>query len=476
MNTTARYQSILLTNPPTGQGYKDPYPQPPLGLALIAAVLEDQCEVFPILDGNFCESYLDELAFVIKSKCPDVVGFTGSTPFAGKVMDGARIVKQIEPNILVVIGGPHATVLPEKTLLKSRFIDIAVCGEGEITIQEIMSGKPLEEIDGIVYRLDGNILRNRNRTLITDLDSLPYPAFHLLPQFPKGYQPHPPRSIRGVWTSILWSRGCPFNCVHCSRDASFGRTVRNHSPEYIDGLLQYLHNQFDVNDVTFYDDCFTLNRKLVMKLLDSMSSENLGFSLSWDCETRVDLVDSELLQAMKRVGCHTIAYGIEHCLWIHEIKGGRATLELAEKAVRWTHDADINTIGYFMIGFSQETPETINKNIAFAKKIDVTFAQFSITMPIPGSELYKNAVAINPNLDEYWDKLLYAPNETMDLPSFVTEELSEKDLAYWRRKAYKDFYLRWAYFWKRLSSIRNFSDLKMNIEGFKMLLRMVKRS
>ena len=100
----------------------------------------------------------------------------------------------------------------------------------------------------------------------------------------------------------------------------------------------------------------------------------------------------------------------------------------------------------------------------------------SITMPIPGSELYKDAVAINPNLDEYWDKLLYAPNETMDLPSFVTEELSEKDLAYWRRKAYKDFYLRWAYFWKRLSSIRNFSDLKMNIEGFKMLLRMVKRS
>jgi len=474
MKTEAGYQSILLTSPPTGQGNKDPYPQPPLGLLLIAAVLEDKCKVFPILDGNFYENYLDELASVIKSEHPDVVGFTASTPFASKVMEGAQMVKHIDPNILVVIGGPHATVLPEKTLLKSPFIDVAVCNEGEVTIQKIVDGKPLEKIEGVVYRHKDKIVRNVNRKFITDLDSLPYPAFHLLPQFPKGYKPHPPRGVRGAWTSILWSRGCPFNCIYCSRDASFGRTVRNHSPEYIVSLLRYLHNQFGINDVTFYDDCFTLNRKLVMKLLESMFPENLGFRLNWDCETRVDLVDPELLQAMKRAGCHTIAYGIEHGLWIHEIKGGQATLEQAEKVVHWTDEAGINTIGYFMIGFPRETSETILKTIAFAKKLDVTWAQFSITIPIPGSKMYKEAIAVNPFLDEYWDKLLYASNETLDLPLFFTEKLSEKDLAYWRRKAYKDFYLRLRYFWKRLSSIRNFSDLKMNIEGFKMLLQMIK--
>jgi len=476
MKTEGCYQSIFLTSPPTGQGNKDLFPQPPLGLALIAAVLEDKYKVLPILDGNFCKNYLDELASVIKSQCPDVVGFTGSTPFASKVMEGAQIVKQTNPNILVIIGGPHATVLPEKTLLKSPFIDIAVCGEGETIIQEIMSGKPLEEIEGIVYRRDGKIVRNVKRTFITDLDSLPYPAFHLLPQFPNGYRPHPPRGVRGVWTSILWSRGCPFNCTYCSRDASFGRAVRNQSPEYIVGLIHYLHNQFGVNDVTFYDDCFTLNRKLVIKLLESMFPENLGFNLSWDCETRVDLVDLELLQAMKKAGCHTIAYGIEHGLWIHEIKGGRATLDQAEKAIHWTHKAGINTIGYFMIGFPQETPKTILKTIAFAKKLDVTWAQFAITMPLPGSELYKEAVALNPSLDEYWDKLLYVSNEIIDLPLFVNKEVSEKDLAYWRSRAYKNFYFRGGYFWKQLTSIHNLSDLKMNIDGFKMLLGMVIRS
>lgn len=476
MNVQRKRKNILLTSPPTGQdGNRDLYPYPPFGLALIAAVLEEKWNVLPILDGNFTNNYLDDLASVIKSKSIDVVGFSASTPFASKAMEGARLVKQIDPNILVVIGGPHATVLPEKTLLKCPFIDVAVCKEGEVTIQEIMNGKPFEKIAGIVYRCDGKIIKNNERPFIKNLDSLPYPAFHLLPKFPKGYKPHPPKGSRGLWTSIMWSRGCPFNCVYCSREASFGRTVRYYSPKYIVGLLRYFHNQFGINDVTFYDDVFTLDRSKTMKLLECIHPEKLGFNLSWDCETRVDLVDPELLQEMKRAGCHTIAYGIEHGVWIHEIKGGRATLEQAEKAVRWTHEAGINTIGYFMIGFPRETSDTILETVEFAKKLDVTWVQFSITTPIPGSELYKQAIAITPGLDEYWDKLLYATNGNTDLPWLITKELSENDLAYWRQRAYKEFYLRWRYLWKRLSSIRSFSELKMNIEGLKMLLQMIKR-
>lgn len=476
MNVGRECKSILLTTPPTGQdGNRDLYPYPPLGLALIASVLEEKWNVLPILDGNFTSNYLGDLASVIRSRSIDVVGFSASTPFAGKAMEGARLVKQIDPNILTVIGGPHATVLPEKTLLKCPFIDVAVCKEGEVTIQEIMDGKPFEKIAGIVYRCDGKILRTNERPFVKNLDSLPYPAFHLLVKFPNGYKPHPPKGSRGVWTSIMWSRGCPFSCVYCSREASFGRTVRYYSPKYIAGLLGYLHNQFGINDVTFYDDVFTLNRNKTMKLLESIHPEKLGFNLSWDCETRVDLVDLELLQEMKRAGCHTIAYGIEHGVWIHEIKGGRATLEQAEKAVRWTHEAGINTIGYFMIGFPRETSDTILKTVEFAKKLDVTWAQFSITTPIPGSDLYKQAIALTPSLDEYWDKLLYADDGNTDLSLLTTKELSENDLAYWRQRAYKEFYLRWRYLWKRLSSIRSFSELKMDVEGLRMLLQMIKR-
>lgn len=468
-----KYHRILLTRPPTAQGGGvDPYPQPPLGLACIAAVLEYKTEVLPILDGNFSENYLNELRSVVKSECPDVVGFSVFTPLAGRVMESARVVKEIDPNILVVVGGPHATVLAEKTLAKCPYVDVAVCGEGEVSVQEIVEGKRFDEIRGIVYKGDaGKIKKNLPRSFTKDLDQFPYPAYHLLPNFPSGYKPHLPRGIFGrVWTSIMRSRGCPFNCTYCSRDASFGRVYRCNSSKYVVGLLRHLKSQFGINEVTFYDDVFTCNRMQTMELLKDMLPQNLGFDLSWDCETRVDLVDPELLLAMKKAGCTIIAYGIEHGLWINEIKGGRATIEQAERAIRWTHKAGIQTIGYFMIGLPNEKPETIIKTIEFAKKLDVTWAQFSIMIPIPGSGLYRQVVDINPGLDEEWDKLVYESLGKMDVPLFATKELSEDDLVYWRGRAYKEFYVRGQYIGRRLLSMRSLKDLSMSVQGLKMLI------
>lgn len=467
-----KYQKILLTIPPMNlEAKKASYPQPPLGLASIAAVLEEKIDVLPIFDGNFSNSYINELKAFVKSKCPDVVGFTAYTPFARNVMKGARAVKEIDPNVLIIAGGPHITVLPEKTLARCSDIDVAVLGEGEVTIQELIQGKPLKEIAGIAYREGENIVRTAPRGYIKDLDSLPYPAYHLLPNFPEGYMPHPPKGGRGPWTSLMWSRGCPFNCTYCSRKASFGNIFRCNSPKYVVSLLNNLHQKFGIEEVTFYDDVFTLNRHETMKLLEALRPENLGFKLTWDCETRVDLVDAEMLKAMKHAGCHTIAYGIEHGLWIHEIKGGRATVEQAEKAVRWTHEAGIQTIGYFMLGFPHETPQTIRKTIDFAKKLNVTWAQFSITIPIPGSELYEQAIAINPGLDDEWNKLVYESLGHMDLPFLFSKDLSESDLVYWKRRAYKEFYFRTSYILKRLFSIRDLKELKMYFNGLKMLLK-----
>lgn len=468
-----KYHKILLTRPPTAQGGRiDSYPQPSLGLASITAVLEHRIEVLPILDGNFGGNYLNKLRSVVKSECPDIVGFSAFTPFAGRVMESASVVKEVDPNILVVVGGPHATVLAEKTLTKCPYVDVAVCGEGEATVEEIVEGRRFDEIRGIVYRDDaGKIRKNLPRPFIKELDLLPYPAYHSLPNFPRGYKPHPPRgAFGGVWTSIMRSRGCPFNCTYCSRAASFGRVYRCNSSNYVVGLLKYLNNQFGISEVTFYDDVFTLNRNLTMKLLKDMLPQNLGFRLDWDCETRVDLVDPELLLAMKKAGCRIIAYGIEHGLWINEIKGGRATIEQAERAVRWTHEAGIQTIGYFMIGLPNEKPETIIKTIELAKKLDVTWAQFSIMVPIPGSELYRQMVHITPGLDEEWDKLVYENLGKMDVPLLATKELSEDDLIYWRRRAYREFYLRGNYILSRLLSIQSLKDLSMNIDGLKMFM------
>jgi radical SAM superfamily enzyme YgiQ (UPF0313 family) len=466
-----KYHKILLSIPPIGRVRGlDPYPQPPLGLASIASVLEHKIDVLPILDGDFCQDYLNSLKSVVKLEHPDVVGFSALTSSAGRVMESACAVKEIDPSILVVIGGPHATVLGEKTLARCPCVDIAVCGEGEGPIQEIVEGRNLDEIRGIVYRDSfAGIKRNSPRPFINDLDTLNYPAYHLLPNFPGGYKPHPPRGLlRGVWTSVLHSRGCPFNCAYCSRAASFGSVYRCNSSKYVVGLLRYLNTHFGISEVTFYDDVFTCNRTETMELCKAMLPQNLGFRLGWDCETRVDLVDPELLLAMKEAGCRMIAYGIEHGLWIKEIKGGRATIEQAEKAIRWTHEAGIQTIGYFMLGLPFENSETILKTIEFAKKLDVTWAQFSIMVPIPGSKLYEQMVGSNPGLDKEWDRLVYENLGRMDIPFCATKELSGADLVFWRRRAYREFYLRRRYILRQLFSIRNLKDLRVAIEGLKM--------
>ena len=476
-----RSRRILLTRPPTGANAlhggnaRDSYPQPALGLAYIAAVLEPVMEVLPILDGNFSDDYLHDLASTVRAKSPEMVGFSAFTPFARTAMEGARVVKGIDPSILTVMGGPHATVLANKTLTKCPEMDVIVRDEGELTVQELVAGTELRDTAGIVYRDGGRIVATPPRTYIKDMDSIPYPAVHLLPNFPRGYKPHPPKSAGGIWASAMWSRGCPFTCTYCTRDASFGPLFRCNSPQYIIGLLHHLNSEYRVDELTFYDDVFTLSRAKTLKLLEHMRPERLGFKLSWDCETRVDLVDPEVLQAMKSSGCRTIAYGIEHGLWIHEVKGGRATTEQAQNAVRRTHEAGIQTIGYFMIGLPGETPETVQKTIEFAKKLDVTWAQFAITTPFPGNELYNQALAAGLiNLDEDWDRYVYASLDRIDAPYLTTNTLSREDLTYWSRKAYRDFYLRAGYITKRLKTIRSLRDIRTNLSGLRMLASIIR--
>lgn len=473
------YKKILLTRPPTGSNAlqggsdNDPHPQPPLGLGYIAGALErlNDVEVFDILDGNFSTNYLEDVKQAIKKKNPDLVGFSAFTPFARKAMEAAKVVKEINHDILVIMGGPHA-VLAEPTLRKCPEIDAIVYDEGEGQIVEIVQGKPLEEINGLFIRKDSRVIPTLPRSYIKDMDSLPYPAFHKMPHFPDGYKPHPPKSTGRKWSSIMWSRGCPFFCNYCNRENSFGLQFRCNSPEYVKKLLQYMHSEYGIEELTFYDDVMTLNRKATIRLMEIMKPEVLGFRLIWDCETRVDLVDQELLFAMKRAGCRMISYGIEHGVFIHEIKGGRATLKQAEDAVRWTHNANIQTVGYYMIGLPKETPETVQKTIEFAKKLDTTYAQFAITMPFPGNKLYEDAVKSGlVNLDANWDQFVYAGvgSGGIQVPVLTTQSLSAEDLGYWAKKAYREYYFRWKFILNKLLLIRSLKDIKMYYNGYRML-------
>jgi len=474
-----RYKNILLTRPPTGSNAlqggsdRDPHPQPPLGLAYLAGVLEklDDVNVFDIIDGNFSDDYIESVKNTVKKLNPDLVGFSAFTPFANSALRAIKEVKKINSEILVILGGPHA-VLAEVTMRKCPELDVIVYDEGEGQIEEIVSGKSLNEIAGLFIRKEGKIVPTAPRSYISDMDSLPIPAYHKIPHFPDGYHPHPPKSTGKKWSSIMWSRGCPFFCNYCNRENSFGLKFRNQSPEYVVNHIKYLHSQYGIEELTFYDDVMSLNRDATMKLMDALIPSNLGFKLVWDAETRVDLVDQELLYSMKKAGCRMISYGIEHGAFIHEIKGGRATLEQAEKAVKWTHKAKIDTVGYFMIGLPKETPETVRKTIDFAKKLDCTFAQFAITMPFPGNKLYDEAIKSGLiHLDDTWEKFVYAGvgSGGIQAPILTTNAMSAKDLEYWAKKAYEEFYFRPSYILKKILRIRGLKDILMYYNGYKML-------
>ncbi len=455
----------VLINPP--QNTK--YPQPPLGLASIAAVLEAENYQVEILDANALPLSKSETAREIGNV--DITGITAMTPFINSAIKVAREIKKEKPGSTVIVGGAHVTVLPEETLINVPEIDIIVRGEGEETVVELYnalkSGISLQNVRGITYRDNGRVISTPIRPPIADLDSLPFPAYHLLPLL--RYKLHPPHGRKLPFMAMLTSRGCPYNCIFCSKPI-FGRKVRSQSPQRIASEVEYLAEKFKVKEIAFYDDIFTLDKKRIAKLAEEFKQRNL--SLPWTCETRVDLVTEELLKAMKEAGCYIIAYGIESGnQTILDNLRKKITIAQVTKAIKMTHDVGIQSIGYFMLGSPGETPATIRQTIDFANYLPLDFAQFSVTIPFPGTDLY-NLYLKQGIGNESWDNFVYANLRSASAPVFETASLSKGDLKKWSKTAYREFYLRFSYIWERLKQTRSLRDLKTNIRGLGMFLEM----
>lgn len=459
---------VVLVNPPQFTKYA----QPPMGLAIIAAVLERQGYQVTILDTNALKLEPKETAWQVANA--DVVGLTAMTPTINAAMNIAREVKKINPGLTIVLGGAHATLLPEETLTTVPEIDIIVRGEGEETIMNLLraleSKKPLDDTPSITYRQDGEVLSNPANQANVDLDSLPFLAYHRLPW--QKYRPHPPHGRALPFAAIITSRGCPYQCAYCSKPI-FGNKFRAQSPERVLEEIAYYKKKFGIKELAFYDDVFTLNKKRAYAIADEMIKS--GLKIHWTCETRVNLVDKDLLRHMKQAGCYAIAYGIESASpeilnAIHK----DITPEQAEAAVRLAREVGLQTIGYFMLGSPGDSRETILQTIKFAKKLKLDFAQFAITTPFPSTKLYELYLAgKGDNIS--WDDFLYEGAGRKVTPVFETNGLSRADLQSLMKKAYRQFYLRPAYVWQRVRQITSIGDLKVNIKGLSMLMDDIKR-
>ena len=439
---------ILLINPPWIKRNENVWKNiacvmPPLGLGWMAAVLEKAGHDVAILDAHAERIDLDHLAGRLDELGRfDMVGITATTALINNALEIARIIKVHMPQSPVVLGGVHPTVLPDESLAEPA-VDLVVRGEGEQTILELAGQEPLENIDGISYRRDGTVCHNPERTLIEKLDTLPIPAYHLLPM--DKYYPAVGAVKRLPAGSMLTTRGCPGRCTFCYR--IFGQRLRVRSGRNVAEEAGFLQEHYGIREICFYDDTFTIFKKEVRAFCQAVSE--LKLDLTWVCFSRVDTVDEELLRAMKEAGCHQIMYGIESAnLDILKNIGKHTDLEQAEETVRITKKVGIDVRAAFMLGNPGETEQTMKETLDFAIKLNPDLAIFNVTTPFPGTEMFdwadKNSYLLTKNWDDY-----DLAHPVMELPT-----VSAARVQTFYRRFYRRFFLRPRYILQRLARLR----------------------
>ena len=425
---------VLLISPPAESAVKQVIgtAAPPLGLAYLASVARDLgCDV-RIVDSQAEGLGLRDIRAEIKRFYPDVVGVTATTPMIYDAYDVAAVAKEVDPDAMVVIGGPHVTFTASETLQECKHIDAVVRGEGELTFGELLmklmrNDRDLRGVLGVTYRADGEVRENPPRPLIPDLDEVPIPAYDLLPM--DKY-----RVGRTKFGVVMTSRGCPYNCIFCSSSIQFGRRWRAHSVDWVLEELRILSEEYGRKEIEFLDDTFTLNERRVLEIAERIVRE--GLDISWSASSRVDTFSRKVGSAMRRAGAHTVYFGIE--------SGSERTLEFIGKgitkeqsltATRAAKESGLRTLGSFVIGFPHETEDDIRKTVEFSKRVGVDLAQFTIATPYPGTRLWDLAVRAGLLLTRDWRRFT-----TLDvvMRSIYLAPEKIKKLLLW---AYLSFYL-----------------------------------
>ena len=411
---------------------------PHLGLLMLGSVLRKSGHRVRIIDSTAQILDNKETLEEIKKFQPDIVGFTGVTPSILKAVKMASMVKDLYPSIPILIGGPHFTAIPEKTLMDYPVFNYGVVGEGEITIVELVnaiaSNRKPSNVSGVAFRENGRVRFNPPRPPIMNLDSLPFPAWELLDDFPSKYHPALFKYKRLPSTHIISSRGCPHKCIFCDTSV-FSRRVRFHSPEYVLEMVDFLVKYFKIKEIVFEDDQFLVKHERVAKICEGLL--NAKFDIAWSCSGRVDSVnDLALLKLMKRSGCWQINYGIESASQkILNFAKKAITIEQVEKAVSLTRKAGILAKGYFIFGLPFETEKTMKNSIRFAKQIPLADVSVFMLTPFPGSRMYDIAEQYG-TIENDFDKM-----NVLNVV-FVPKGLSKEKLLYFQRRFMKEFYLR----------------------------------
>lgn len=431
-------------------------PLPPTDLMYLAAVSEKKGLIAKIADysqnGNF-EKDLKEFQ-------PDYLIVNVAVPTLKTDMSALDTAKKICPDIVTIAKGAPFLTFGLDIMHQYKNLDIAISGEAEETLGEILETEDLSTVKGIYYRHDFTVKFTGTRPFIENLDSLPFPARHLVDN--SIYRRPDNNKVQAV---IKVSRGCPYHCFFCLATPVSGAKVRRRSPENIIREIRECVNKYGITNFLFWSDIFNIDKEWTMELCSKIVES--GLNITWSANTRADTADYEMAQAMYKSGCRLVSIGVESgSQYILDKIGKRITLNDVRDTVKMFKKCGIKIYNYFVIGLPWDDEETIAETIDFACELDSDFVSFYTAMPLPGSRYYTYALE-NRMFDEktsFENAYYYPAINTHSLPRERVFEL--------HKKAIRKFYLRPRYILRMLCGIRSFTEVKNYfLAGMNVLLR-----
>ena len=422
---------------------------PPLGLAYIASVLEEAGHKVGIIDTPTLE--IDQKTWLseVRSWNPDVVGVSIITPTAPRGYRAIRELKRLEPDIPIIVGGPHPTFMYEEALDSGA--DVVVLGEGEYTMRELvevierhgLNHERLRDVRGIAFRdRDGRTVVTPPRPPIENLDKLPFPARHLLPMDRYTLFGKPIKVAH-----VMASRGCPYGCIYCITSYFWGRRIRFRSAKSVADEVEEIVDRYRARYIVFADDELTVGRKFVYDFVNEMRSR--GLDIEFACGSRVDHVTKDYMKFLYDNGCVALYFGVESASQetLNRI-GKRITIEQVRRVFRWKKELGGFATASFILGFPWETPEDMKRTVEFAIELDPDYAQFTVLTPYPGTPFFEYAK--KHGLVEDWNWEHYTTVRAVIRGFNFTRQQLQKMLTY----AYRRFYLRAGFILRELRAGR----------------------
>jgi len=426
--TLSIMKRILLVNPhETAMGE---FTNPPIGLLYIAGTLLKHAFDVRVVDG--CLEGKVTIMKAIEEFRPELVGITCLTPGRKNALEVARMAKDFDPNVKVVMGGVHPTIMYRQIMEHYPFVDYIVLGEGEETCLEIAQGKEPAQINGLVYRDNDKIMKTPPRKYIENLDDLPFPAWHLVDL--KKYPGKGKGVVRGInlaretRVSVIFSRGCTGHCDFCSTWWIW-RGWRHRSAKNMVDEIELLYRDHGIRNFCFADDTMTVDRQATIELCDEILARKLN--IVFHVTTRIDCVDELVLQKLKAAGCYKISFGIETgSPLLLEKMGKENDIKIAEQAISLSKEAGISVTALIIIGNVGENEETVRDTINFLRRTKPDdIGSVGGLWVLPGTKLYQDCKRRGFIDDDFW---------LTDEPyKIYTLEYSLEELANLRRKVAK---------------------------------------